>query len=45
MMEENDEIYLFPFRLAALNVYIVDNVATTHLFFLSFIRLLFLLPS
>jgi hypothetical protein len=27
MMEENDEIYLFPFRLAALDVYMVDNMA------------------
>jgi hypothetical protein len=27
MMEENDEIYLFPFRVAALYVYMVDNVA------------------
>ena len=37
---ENDEIYLFPFRLAAFSTSIVDNVFDAHLSFL----LLLLLP-
>ena len=43
MERENDEIYLFPFRLAALYTSIVDNVVDAHrssprivLFFLYF---------